>query len=175
MSVDRDTGTGRVKTDVRRNLFGTVDHEQIRDDLNREMSRILEEKKRKWNFDFENCQPLPGRYKWERVGKRLQTRKSSTESASACATSDSAENVCRQISVDTAQSSTRYNLRTRNRVLENIEVCDFKPIEPARERLREFGATSVENRNSTGENLNCLFLIWCHKKTDCYSEPEWGY
>lgn len=151
MSVDRDAGTGRVKADVRRNLFGTVDHEQIRDDLNREMSRILEEKKHKWNFDFENCQPLPGRYKWERVGKRLQTRKSPTESASACATSDSAENVCRQISVDTAHSSARYNLRTRDRVLENIEVYDFKPIEPARKRLRELGTTPVENRDSTGE------------------------
>lgn len=160
MSVDRDAGAGRVKTDVRRNLFGTVDHdhEQIRDDLNREMNRILEEKKRKWNFDFENFQPLPGRYKWERVGKRLQTRKSSTESATACATSDSAENVCRQISVDTAQSSTRYNLRTRDRILENIEVCDFKPIEPARKRLRVLGATPVENRDSTGENLNCCPL-----------------
>ena len=159
MSVGRDAGSGRVKTDVRRNLFGTMDqdHEQIRNDLNREMTRISEEKKRKWNFDFENYQPLTGRYKWERVGKRLQTRKSPTdpESASTCATSDSAENVCRQISVDTAQSSIRYNLRTRDRVLENIEVCDFKPIEPARKRLRELGATPVENRDNTGENLNC--------------------
>ncbi|XP_078379313.1 uncharacterized protein LOC144662394 [Oculina patagonica] len=145
MSVDRDTGTGRVKA-VKRNLFGTVDHEQIRDDLNREMSRILEEKKRKWNFDFENFQPLPGRYKWERVGKRLQTRKSPTESGPACTTSDSEENLCRQITVDTAHSTTRYNLRTRERDLENINVFDFKPIEPARKRLRELGATPVENR-----------------------------
>lgn len=151
MSVDRDASAGRVRTDVRRNLFGTVDHEQIRDDLNREMNSILEEKKRKWNFDFENCQPLPGRYKWERVGKRLQTRKSPTESATASATSNPAENVCRQISVDTTQSSTRYNLRTRDRVLENIEVCDFKPIEPARKRLRVLGAKRVENRDNTGQ------------------------
>ena len=158
MSVGRDGGTGRVRTDVRRNLFGTVDHEQIRDDLNREMNSILEEKKRKWNFDFENCQPLPGRFKWERVGKRLQTRKSPTESATACATSNPAENVCRQINVDTAQSSARYNLRTRDRVLENIEVCDFKPIEPARKRLRVLGAKRVENRDNTGENLNCCSL-----------------
>lgn len=156
MSVDRGTRTGRVKA-VNRNLFGTVDHEQIRDDLNREMSRILEEKKRKWNFDFENFQPLPGRYKWERVGKRLQTRKSPTESGPACTTSDSEENLCRQITVDTAHSTTRYNLRTREKELENINVCDFKPIEPARKRLRELGAPPVENR-ATGEIFQILFL-----------------
>lgn len=149
MSVDRHAGPGRVKV-VKRNLFGTAagDHEQIRDDLNREMSRILEEKKRKWNFDFENFQPLPGRYKWERVGKRLQTRKSPT--GPTCTTSESTENACRQRTVDGAHSTARYNLRTRDRELENISVFDFKPIEPARKRLRELGATPVENR-ATGE------------------------
>ena len=147
MSVDRDASARRVKA-VKRNLFGTVDHEQIRDDLDRELQLISEEKKRKWNFDFENCQPLRGRYKWERVGKRLQTRKSPTEGISTCAT-ESAENLCGQNNiVDTAHSNTRYNLRTREKEVENIQVNDFEPIKPPRKRLQELGAAPAGNRNS---------------------------
>lgn len=146
MSVDRSAGSGRVKA-VKRNLFGTVDHEQIRDDLHRELRRISEEKKHKWNFDFENFQPLPGRFKWERVGKRLQTRKSPPTESST----ESAENVRRQMTADASHSTTRYNLRTRDKELENINVCDFQPIEPARKGLRELGATATpaQNRNTT--------------------------
>lgn len=152
-----DAGSGRAKTGVKRNLFGTVDHDQIRDDLHRELKLITDEKRRKWNFDFENFQPLRGRYKWERVGKRLQTRKSPTEItptvASACTGDGSAENVCQQRSVDSAQATARYNLRTRDRELENIAGLSFEPIDPARTRLRELGAAPVEYRN-TGELYN---------------------
>ncbi|KAJ7333107.1 hypothetical protein OS493_018282 [Desmophyllum pertusum] len=108
----------------------------------------LRGEKHKWNFDFENFQPLPGRFKWERVGKRLQTRKSPpTESC----TTESAENVRRQMTADASHSTTRYNLRTRDKELENINVCDFQPIEPARKGLRELGATATpaQNRNTT--------------------------
>lgn len=144
-SVSRDAGRGRVK-DVKRNLFGTVDHKQIRDDLARELKYMSEEKKCQWNFDFENCQPLSGRFKWQRVGKRLQTRKSPTEGISTCDT-ESSENFCRQNIVDPTHSAVRYNLRTRGREGENIPRSGFVPIDPSRKRLREFGDAPAGNRN----------------------------
>lgn len=147
MSVSRDAGRGRVKA-VKRNLFGTVDHKQIRDDLARELKYMSEEKKCEWNFDFENCKPLPGRFRWQRVGKRLQTRKSPTAEISACDT-ESSENICRQNIVDPIHSTARYNLRTRNvnREVENIQESGSLPIKPPRKRVREFGDTPAGNGN----------------------------
>ncbi|CAH1800329.1 unnamed protein product [Owenia fusiformis] len=49
---------------VRRALFGPVDHEQVKSDLQRlkaEQSKVDQEK---WNFDFTEEKPLPGAYKW---------------------------------------------------------------------------------------------------------------
>ena len=89
---------------VQRNLFGTVpsDHAKTQENLFLEAKRITKEKSQKWNFDFENFQPLPGRYKWERVGKRLQhTRRSPTP-----------ENT--EASQKTCISKRHYNLRQRD-------------------------------------------------------------
>lgn len=52
---------------VCRNLFGEVDHEQLKEDFTMLMSDTLEEAKRTWNFDFLNETPLEGDYEWERV------------------------------------------------------------------------------------------------------------
>eukprot|EP00121_Abeoforma_whisleri_P014952 Awhi_evm1s13786 len=43
---------------VSRNLFGTMNHQKFSEDLNKEMQNILEEKKRKWNFDFQIDKPV---------------------------------------------------------------------------------------------------------------------
>lgn len=160
-----NAGSRRAKADVKRNLFGTVDHDQIRDDLHRELKLITEEKRRQWNFDFENFKPLRGRYKWERVGKRLQTRKSPTEITPTLTTdAECTENVFQQRSVDPSQATTRYNLRTRSRDLENITGFHFAPIDPARKSLGEIGQSPTENTN-TGELCNVIFS--CHL-TNCY-------
>lgn len=148
ITVDVDSSRGKMA--VRRNLFGTIDHEQIQEDLRREMKLISEEKKRKWNFDFENFKPLHGRYKWERVHGRLQTRKSPTEmNPPLLATTEAGpatEGVCHQRSVDPTGVTTRYNLRMRGKGLENIDAFNFQSIDPSREQLRDFGATPSENR-----------------------------
>lgn len=52
---------------VRRCLFGPVDHEIVRQDLQKEMKAMSESSAREWNFDFEKTCPLPGRYLWSRV------------------------------------------------------------------------------------------------------------
>ncbi|KAI8499323.1 hypothetical protein Bbelb_230870 [Branchiostoma belcheri] len=63
---------GRVATAARRQLFGPVDHDQLRSDWTREIARIVEEKGRQWNFDFGRETPLEGDYSWEKVGSGEQ-------------------------------------------------------------------------------------------------------
>ena len=60
---------------VCRQLFGPVNHEQMRADLLREKRKMNEENAQKWNFDFENGVPLVGRYVWERFCSTLTTEK----------------------------------------------------------------------------------------------------
>ncbi|KAG8450836.1 hypothetical protein GDO86_003199 [Hymenochirus boettgeri] len=52
---------------VCRNLFGSVDHEQLKLDAGKIMKMSLKEAKQRWNFDFANETPIEGPYKWERV------------------------------------------------------------------------------------------------------------
>lgn len=60
---------------VCRQLFGPVNHEQMRADLLREKRKMSEEDAQTWNFDFENGVPLVGRYVWERICSTLTTEK----------------------------------------------------------------------------------------------------
>lgn len=50
-----------------RNLFGTVDHDEIREEERKQNIERLREKRFEYNFDFEKGTPLEGRYVWERV------------------------------------------------------------------------------------------------------------
>ncbi|KAJ7379315.1 hypothetical protein OS493_017828 [Desmophyllum pertusum] len=56
---------------VCRQLFGPVNHEQMRADLLRERKKLCDENTRRWNFDFENGIPLVGSYVWERLCSNL--------------------------------------------------------------------------------------------------------
>lgn len=55
---------------VCRNLFGAVDHGELRKELQQEMRNSLEEASIKWNFDFSAERPLPGALQWEAVRSR---------------------------------------------------------------------------------------------------------
>ena len=48
---------GLPTTKVSRSLFGEVNHEEVKKDLEREYKELLEEKTKLWNFDFERYQP----------------------------------------------------------------------------------------------------------------------
>lgn len=64
---------------VCRQLFGPVNHEQLRADLLRERKKMCDENTETWNFDFENGVPLVGRYVWERIcGNLTRERPSSS-------------------------------------------------------------------------------------------------
>lgn len=63
----------RVRPDITpsrsvcRQLFGPVDHVQLRADLLREKEKLGVDNNQTWNFDFENGVPLVGKYVWERL------------------------------------------------------------------------------------------------------------
>jgi len=62
MPVHTSPGQG-----VRRCLFGPVDHAVVSFNLQEEMESIRKQQEDKWNFDFVNERPLPGRWEWEKV------------------------------------------------------------------------------------------------------------
>ena len=76
----RDTAPSRGAC---RNLFGPVDHRELREDLEKERRDHLEAKKWEYNFDFEKDEPLPGRYVWEKLSSTT-LGKSSTCSKTNC-------------------------------------------------------------------------------------------
>uniref|UniRef100_A0A673CC56 Cyclin-dependent kinase inhibitor domain-containing protein n=1 Tax=Sphaeramia orbicularis TaxID=375764 RepID=A0A673CC56_9TELE len=63
------TGKGQSlrKQSVCRNLFGPVDHEQLRRDLRQKMKEMTERDSRRWNFNFHSDTPLPGSFEWEQI------------------------------------------------------------------------------------------------------------
>ncbi|XP_061565191.1 cyclin dependent kinase inhibitor 1Ca [Cololabis saira] len=54
----------RMNPVVCRSLFGPVDHEQLRRDLQLQLREITEQDSRRWNFCFQTDTPLAGRFQW---------------------------------------------------------------------------------------------------------------
>lgn len=52
---------------ARRCLFGPVEHEQLRRELKLRLEEMSEQDSRRWNFDFQTENPLPGRFQWEEM------------------------------------------------------------------------------------------------------------
>lgn len=52
-------------------LFGTPDHQEAiriaRDEIKEEQKRLAS----KYNFDFESCAPLPGKYLYEKIDRSV--------------------------------------------------------------------------------------------------------
>ncbi|TSK19996.1 Cyclin-dependent kinase inhibitor 1C [Bagarius yarrelli] len=56
-----------ARTKVCRNLFGPVDHEELNCELKRRLQEISDRDQSRWNFNFEENVPLPGKYEWEEI------------------------------------------------------------------------------------------------------------
>ncbi|NXJ85265.1 CDN1A inhibitor, partial [Trogon melanurus] len=52
-------------THARRNLFGPIDHEQLRQDFQHMLRSSIEGAQQKWNFDFLRDTPTEGLLQWE--------------------------------------------------------------------------------------------------------------
>lgn len=53
------------RTGTCRNLFGPVDHDELRRELSSKLREISERDQLRWNFNFSEGQPLDGDLKWE--------------------------------------------------------------------------------------------------------------
>ncbi|XP_066525058.1 cyclin-dependent kinase inhibitor 1D [Hoplias malabaricus] len=65
-----DTGEEDMKPrglEVRRNLFGPVDHQQLQQDFQRLLCMSMEVAKHRWNFDFQSERPTAGPVEWEEL------------------------------------------------------------------------------------------------------------
>ncbi|XP_034536441.1 cyclin-dependent kinase inhibitor 1Ca [Notolabrus celidotus] len=57
----------RGRESVCRNLFGSVDQEQLRRDLKQRLREIMDQDSRRWNFNFQTDTPMCGRFQWEEI------------------------------------------------------------------------------------------------------------
>uniref|UniRef100_A0A3Q2XRZ5 Cyclin-dependent kinase inhibitor 1-like n=2 Tax=Hippocampus comes TaxID=109280 RepID=A0A3Q2XRZ5_HIPCM len=89
---------------VRRNLFGPVDHQQLREDFQRLLCMNIEAANKRWNYDFVSdtpgtgsnvlweevrCQDVPGFYRGGVARSGKPVRRSSTSSGERSPTSSS--------------------------------------------------------------------------------------
>ncbi|MEQ2274002.1 hypothetical protein XENORESO_012338 [Xenotaenia resolanae] len=57
----------RSRESVCRNLFGPVDHDQVRQDVQLKLKEIMEQDSQHWNFNFQSGIPQLGRFQWEEI------------------------------------------------------------------------------------------------------------
>ncbi|XP_009483430.1 cyclin-dependent kinase inhibitor 1 [Pelecanus crispus] len=57
----------RKTTHARRNLFGPIDHEQLRQDFQHMLHSSVKGAQQKWNFDFLRDTPAEGLLQWEEL------------------------------------------------------------------------------------------------------------
>lgn len=57
--------SSRRRGSVCRSLFGPVDHDQLRQDLDLQLQEITVQDSQRWNFCFQSETPLSGRFEWE--------------------------------------------------------------------------------------------------------------
>ncbi|XP_028397044.1 uncharacterized protein LOC114520898 [Dendronephthya gigantea] len=115
-----------------RNLFGPIDHEQLRTELETELKRITDEKKRRWNFDFVKLKPLDGDFSWQRIGDNRSV---------GFATSDESNGrISDRITPQSNVVNTRddgSNAQTRNATSNAQETCFRTPERLTAKRLRK--------------------------------------
>ena len=137
---------------VCRNLFGPIDHEQLKADLLREKEEMIEEDTRTWNFDFENDIPLLGRYRWEKVCPDLAKGRT-TSSFSSRASKGEATNERSSYTTSTERpdvTPTATSLDTTHRTIPISDNIDSEKLE--NEKCDpEKTSRKLRSRSSTGK------------------------
>ena len=115
-----------------RNLFGPIDHDQLRIELETELKRIADEKKRRWNFDFVKSEPVDGYFLWQRIDDNCSV---------GFATCDESNNrISDSITPQSSVADTRNdesNEPTRNATSNAQETCFSTPERLTAKRLRK--------------------------------------
>lgn len=86
-------------------LFGPVDHEENGKELIRQLQKMDMMAMQKWNFNFRDCLPLEGSYKWE---LEKQDKPRSDISAAVSEETDLPEQVASQLSVSRCPVDSRH-------------------------------------------------------------------
>lgn len=63
----------KAASPVKRCLFGEPDHSQVRSELVKQLSMIIQQDREKYNFDFTKGRPLKGRFEWKKVERTVNT------------------------------------------------------------------------------------------------------
>lgn len=155
---------------VCRQLFGPVNHEQLRADLLRERRKMNDENTQTWNFDFENGVPLVGRYVWERLCCNL-TREKPSSSFPDCVTETGTSERLACLSVPSSElttTSTTTSSGTAKRPVsndscsnqaENESVETERPLKHLRKAKSSGKITGRSRYCFCFHNLHASFLI----------------
>lgn len=151
----------RTKKSACRSLFGPVDHEQLRRDLQQELREMTERDSQRWNFDFQAGTPLPGGFQWEDTpADRAPAlyRDSLTCPSGGEKSADTNQENCFNISNKCAEEKTPVQRRRKRRPLS-------KPGAKRKADARITGKTHTVphfRQNNCGENviLNPVFACF---------------
>ncbi|KAM8975375.1 cyclin-dependent kinase inhibitor 1 [Pelodytes ibericus] len=115
---------------VCRNIFGPVDHEELKKDYKKMMKSALVEATQRWNFDFTNETPLEGDYKWEKVDNLKSDNPAGTNNQPTCTTERETEDTCQENNIVPSQelcqglesSASRYGKRKQKLITDFYNV-----------------------------------------------------
>ena len=139
---------------VCRQLFGPIDHSQMHSDLKRELTKMTKETTTRWNFDFENDQPLEGRYLWCSVRSKESKTEAFASSGSVCSRIEESNR-----SRDTAAAKPKEKFEGR--------PANLAPLKPELEFLANdkglsARSSTTKKRPSSGKITgNSGVSFWC--------------
>ena len=115
------------KTSACRSLFGEIDHEEVRRDLNQEMDRIYTDDQERWNFNFREGTPLQGRYTWQEMTPETDSVPKPYENLLARLTATVVvQRIANTASESSSSSSTETTATTQS--ISTQTDCDIKPV-----------------------------------------------
>ncbi|XP_074522796.1 cyclin dependent kinase inhibitor 1Ca [Halichoeres trimaculatus] len=128
---------------VCRNLFGSVDHEQLRRDLTQRLREITEQDSRRWNFNFQTDTPMCGRFQWEEIpsdcAAAVYQEPAQLKEKAACSLNAEEDDRLSEGSAETDQENCSSISNMRKRPAE---------VTPVR-RKRTHAKSAVKPRNNT--------------------------
>ncbi|XP_037553616.1 cyclin-dependent kinase inhibitor 1B [Nematolebias whitei] len=124
---------------VCRSLFGPVDHDQLRVDLELNLQEIAEQDSRRWNFNFQSGTPLRGSFEWEVFTDRQEC----AQPQSACSSPNTAERSREERAVGTDTCSRSPAEGTPVRLKRSKPAADPRITEFFSKRRRSTETRSV--------------------------------
>lgn len=159
---------------VCRSLFGPVDHEQLRRDLKLRLKEIMDQDRRRWNFDFQSETPMSGRFQWEQVPTACaaalyhdstpprETRASSTVGEDQLTERGADQENCPKISntrkCPTGETPVR---RKRSRSKSAAKVGNYAPITGGEHKISTRFRLEKEADVTPEKQIINTFLFFC--------------